>query len=430
MNNGVPPPPQPILPSEFTIQLYNPDQQVIVRWHAGTWISAEYWEFEMPQQSFRQPSVSALDRTQSDPTASETTPKLGFKWKRDGKLSKDYICSLSEKSTNPDGSKRKHKEPDITVALFRHFKEITVYEPNLTRVELEDPKGFEVVLLLGAVVIREVYNSLLREAFNLSDNGASSSTTILPSLTPRRGSREKTTSPPTLSTTTAAATDSRPPPTDPRTQWELDAEAARLKKAVEREAAEQRRLDAIETKRVKEMLDKESRKERERQKEIDRETERLKKIYGKEERKSFQQLQQQQQHNQHRTPGHPQRHSVHAPQHAPPPQQQQHHHQQPVTAYPPAPIARPHSASPAPTGPYIAHNLRPQQGNSTLAPPGNYGAPPAPQMSGARLGHSSNASGPIPPPRQQQPGPKKSFWRLRGGSEDDGRLQKQRSTVF
>lgn len=431
LNNGVPPPPQPVLPSEFIIQLYNPDQQVIVRWHAGTWISAEYWEFEMPQQSFRQPSTSALDRTQSDPTVSENTPKLGFKWKKDGKLSKDYVCSLSEKSTNPDGSKRKNREPDITLALFRHFKEITVYEPNLTRVEMEDHKGFEVVLLLGAVVIREVYNSNLRETFNLSDNEASSSTAILPSLHPRRGSREKPSSPPTVHIANSPPSDPRPPPTDPRTQWELDAEAARLKKQVEREAAEQQRLDAQETKRVKKMLEEETRKERERQKDIDRETERLKKIYGKEERKSFQQLQQQQ--KQSRPPTLPQRHSVHAPAYAPPPQQQQ---QQPITAYPPGPLQRPQSASPSPAaGPYIAHNLRPsQQGSPNLAPPGSYSPSPPPHlMSGAQLGNFSSASGPQQQ-QQQQAAPKKSFWRLKGGSggedQGQGRLRKERSTVF
>lgn len=456
LNSGIPPPPQPVLPSEFIIQLYNPDQQVIVRWHAGTFFSAEYWEFEMPQQSFRQPSTSALDRTQSDPTASANTPKLGFKWKKDGKLSKDYVCSLSEKSTNPDGSKRRNREPDITVALFRHYKEITVYEPNLTRVDLEDAKGFEVVLLLGAVVIREVYSSNLRETFNLHDTeAASSAAAILPSLTPRRGSREKTTSPPTTlpPTASSAPTDSRPPPTDPRTQWELDAEAARLKKSVEREAAEQRRLDAAETKRVKKMLEDETRKERERQKEIDRETDRLKKIYGKEERKSFQQLQQQQTQSQNqnqnqnqniRPPAVPQRHSVHAPfYNSPQPHHQQQQHQQqqqPVTAYPPAPFSRPHSASPAP---YIAQNLRPQQGSPNLAPPpGSYGYPP-PQMSGAQqprpqMGNFSSASGPSPLPpssqsqQQHQHAPKKSFWRMKGSSEDtsNARLQKQRSTVF
>ncbi|KAL2058882.1 hypothetical protein ABVK25_000174 [Lepraria finkii] len=192
LNGGVPPPPQPILPTEFTIQLYNPDQQVLVKLHAGTWKSDAYWEFVMPQQSFRQPSASVLDRTQSDPTASENTPKLAFRWKKEGKLSKDYVCSLSGKSTNPDGSKRKNREPDITIGIFKHFKEITIYEPNLQRVDMEDPKGLEVVILLGAVVIREVFNSNMRETFNITEsprrNSAENSTTTSanPNLLPRR----------------------------------------------------------------------------------------------------------------------------------------------------------------------------------------------------------------------------------------------------
>ena len=157
LNGGVPPPPEPILPSEFTIQLYSPDQQVVVKQKSAAWGGGHSWEFEMPQQTFRQPSVSSIDRAQNDPAALEVTPKIGFKWKKDSKLSKDLACFLSHKSTNPDGSKKKNKEPDITVAIFKSLKEITLYEPNLQRVEMEDMKGMEVVFLLGAVAIRYVY---------------------------------------------------------------------------------------------------------------------------------------------------------------------------------------------------------------------------------------------------------------------------------
>ena len=122
-NGGVPPPPQPILPNQFVIQLYNPDQQIAVRHHPSTWNSAQHWDFDMPQQTFRQPSASTLDRTQSDPTVSEATPKIEFKWKREGKLSKDLLCNLSGKTRNPDGSKRRNKEPDIPVSqdIVGHF---------------------------------------------------------------------------------------------------------------------------------------------------------------------------------------------------------------------------------------------------------------------------------------------------------------------
>ena len=357
----------------------------------------------MPQQSFRQPSTSTLDRTQSDPTASENTPKLGFKWKKDGKLSKDYVCTLSGKSTNPDGSKRKHKEPDITIALFRHFKEITIYEPNLSRVEMEDLKGLEVVLLLGAILIREVYHgNNMHEAFNISETHSSNpsqSATARSEQAFRKHPDHASFSQPSVAPhpnqpalpLRHSSANPLPPPTDRRSQWELDAETARLKKQVEQEERECRRAKAEETKRVKRMLEEEDRRRRERQKEVDQETERLRRVYGKEERQSLQQLSQ----------------------------------GQAVTSYPPAPMQRPHSASPAP---YIAHNLRPQhqrppQHGPYVQRPGKSAAAAATASSSAFLPQSR----PAPP----QMAPKKSsFWHVGNREEDPSRLSKQRSTVF
>lgn len=377
----------------------------------------------MPQQSFRKPSTSALDRTQNDPTASETTPKLGFKWKKDGKLSKDYVCTLSGKSTNPDGSKRRNREPDITIALFRHFKEITIYESNLSRVEMEDLKGLEVVLLLGAIVIREVFSSTIREAFNITETpsrrsstehnstAASLSHSSNPDLPPRRHRHSSLPSDPGPPLPGSA----RPPPTDPRSQWELDLETARLRKEVEAERRERRRADHAETKRVKRMLEEEERKAREKQKEIDRETERLKKVYGKEQKQSLQQLGQRP-----------------VPQ---PPSRSQHQHPLPATSYPPAPPHRPQSASiPYASSPYLASNLRPPPPSSSAGP----------YLHPADIASASGYIGPSATPSpflgtaagradgESAPGPKRSFWSLRGGGAegDGGRLTKQRSTVF
>ena len=281
----------------------------------------------MPQQTFRQPSVSALDRTQNDPTASETTPKINFKWKRDGKLSKDLVCNLSGKSTNPDGSKRKNKEPDITIALFRHLKEITIYEPNLSRVEMEDPKGLEVVLLLSAVVIREVFFGQMKEVFNITEtprqnelvprkSSAPSSARVLQDHVPhsrrppQRGSQDhpqvsrSSGSRPPLQVQTS---NPRPPPTDPRSQWEIDVETARLKKQVEHEERERKRAEHAEMKRVKKMIEAEEREARRRQAEVDAETERLKREYAAEQRRLEQRTS-----KPHTPPRHeiPQRHSV------------------------------------------------------------------------------------------------------------------------
>ena len=381
----------------------------------------------MPQQSFRRPSTSVLDRTQSDPTASETTPKLGFKWKKDGKLSKDYVCSLSGKSTNPDGSKRRNKEPDITIALFRHFKEITIYEPNLSRVEMEDLKGLEIVILLGAIVIREVFSTNIREAFNITEpptrrssaehhattNSLSRPTN--PDLPPRRHRQSS------LSVDLAPPPpgSGRPPPTDPRSQWELDLETARLRKAVEAEQRDRRRAEAAETQRVKRMLEEEERRAREKQKEIDRETERLKRVYGKEQRQTLQQLGQR-------------------PTSQQPPQPQHSQQNLPVTAYPPAPLERPHTASiPHASHPYIASNLRPPP-SSFSSSSGPYLHRPDIASSNGYVGPSassstffSDASGRLNG-RPAGAVPKKSFWSLRGGGANghEGKLTRQRSTVF
>ena len=168
-NGGVPPPPEPVRPIEFIVQLYNPDQQVIVRAKPGSWGGSTSYEFSLPQTTFRLPSASALDRTQDDPAASLNTPKLNFVWRKEGKLSKDYVCYMTGRSTDQI-VKKKHRDPDITIALFRSLREVTIYEPNLYRVDLEDPKGLEEVLLLSAATIKDVYvQNNVNEMFNIQE---------------------------------------------------------------------------------------------------------------------------------------------------------------------------------------------------------------------------------------------------------------------
>jgi hypothetical protein len=273
------------------VQLYNPDQQVKVKQKPGSWGSAPSWEFELPQQSFRQPSTSSIDRTQHDPAASELTPRIAFKWKKDGKFAKDLACFLSGKTVNPDGSKRRNKEPDITVAIFKALKEVTLYEPNLQRVEIEDLKGFEVVLLLSAVVIGDVYFGQMEQAFNISTPPAGRATSTSPrppaavlALYGRRSSSptdpRKKVSSPGRPVVNVPQRDGRIPPTDPRSQWEIDAETARLKKQANAEERERKRQEAIEQKRIKKMLEAEEKEKKRKQVEVEKETERLKKIYG------------------------------------------------------------------------------------------------------------------------------------------------------
>ena len=280
-NGGVPPPPEPVLPAGFAIQLYNPDQQISVRQKHGSWGSTPSWEFEMPQQTFRQPSASALDRSQHDPAGSDTTPKIAFRWRKDSKLSKDLACFLSGKSTNPDGSKNKNKEPDITVAIFKSLKEVTLYEPNLQRVEIEDLKGLEVALLLGAAVIRDVYFGNMKETFNIA--GAATSPRNSPPIVGLNTFASGALNTSSAATPGSPTRDPRVPPTDPRTQWEIDAETARLKRLANEEERQRQRNVEAEQRQIKKMLEAEEKEQRRRQGEIDRETERLRRQYGQED---------------------------------------------------------------------------------------------------------------------------------------------------
>lgn len=263
----------------------------------------------MPQSSFRLPSASALDRTQDDPAASDITPKISFKWKRDGKLTRDISCYLAGKMT-ADG--KKNKEPDIIVAMYKSGKDqnsLTLYEPNMHRVDVEDVKGLEVVFLLGAAVIKDIFFNASREMFNIGTPSAAQNTKRKnsgPVIGGRKNSGStppmmtgavfQSSSPPRMSNIPPsqippqqanrrqqAQPTSRPSPADPRTQWEIDAETARLKAIVaEEERKEKLREKEVlrEQKRIKKMLEEEERERQRREAEVARETERLRKEYG------------------------------------------------------------------------------------------------------------------------------------------------------
>lgn len=285
LNGGVVPPPEPILPTEFAIQLYNPDQQIVVKYRPATFTKDAAWEFEMPQQTFREPSSSALDRSQHDPVALDLTPKVRLKWKKDSKFNKDLTCYQSGRSLNPDGTRQRNKEPNITMAILKNFKEVTLYEPNFNRIEIEDMKGFEVVLLVGAVVIRDVYFSPMKETFNLGADGRKASTTSpqLSSTSPVPVITSGLIQSPPQHQPALPVRHPRIPPTDPRTQWEIDTETARLQRQAAEEEKERQRRDAAEQRRIKKMLEAEEKETRRRQAEVDKETERLRKLYGQED---------------------------------------------------------------------------------------------------------------------------------------------------
>ncbi|OTA91613.1 hypothetical protein M434DRAFT_397127 [Hypoxylon sp. CO27-5] len=272
--NGAPPLPVPLIPDGFTIQLYNPEQQVAMKGEKSTWTGKESWEFEMPQHSFPLPSSSRIDREQTNTAASTLSPKILFKWKRDSKFSKDMTCYMI--GTSVGG--RKSKDPDITVAMYKHGREssVTIYEPNVRRLNIEDRKGLEVVLLLGAEVIREIYLSPNRDSFNIA--GAPSR---------RKNSRPTPTSSasPTHTHFMTSALGDVPPPatTSPITQQPtppIDAETKRVQAFVEQEQREREKRDRAEQKRIKKMLEEEERERKRRDAEVAKETERLRKQFG------------------------------------------------------------------------------------------------------------------------------------------------------
>lgn len=384
----------------------------------------------MPQTSFRTPSASTLDRTLSDPGADATTPHINFAWRKEGRLGKDMTCYLTGKSTDVTGKKaRKNKEPDIAVAMFSGLKEITIMEPNLYRVEMEDYKGLEVALLLGGAVIRDLFFYNPRESYHIIDpnlrknsggirtrKGSSPlepSTIMAPTMTPqpvvqmqRPPQRPVQTSRPAATPTPHAQssrndakrtslpplrTQNQPAPKlDPRQQWEIDAETARLKAHVEAEAREQQRQAEVrrrqqeqeEERRTRQFLEQEERKRkheeqerRRRQAEVDQETQRLRRQFGDQSNLL-------------------------------PPSQHHHRHSVPLAQAPfenrPVPAARP--------GPYLYPN--------------------GPQPVASQSTFFSNGL-PTPIAQQQQKMKKKSFWGLRSSSDSNtNTLRKKQSSMF
>ncbi|UKZ53179.1 hypothetical protein TrVGV298_006971 [Trichoderma virens] len=282
-NQNGSPPNVPITPDSFSVLLYNPDQNIVVKRNAGGWNRADSWGFEMPERTFKLPSVSKLDQETGSNDVSDLSPKIMFHWKRDGRLNRDMTCYMSGKIAGG----KKSKEPDITVAMYRSHKQgdaVCIYEPNMARVEVEDRKGLEVVLLLSAVVVRDLHFAPRQNPFNVS--GAAPA--------PRRGSRPLAPSPndPTLVSGALADTPSpgpthtppaRPSPaSNAAKQAEIDAETRRLQAMVAEEERQRRaRLAREEEEKTRRMLQQEEdARRRQKQAEIDAETERLRRQYG------------------------------------------------------------------------------------------------------------------------------------------------------
>ncbi|KAK4217866.1 hypothetical protein QBC37DRAFT_24132 [Rhypophila decipiens] len=288
-----------MIPDNFNIQLYNPDQSVTVKMLQGGWNKTDNWEFELPVQTFKLPSTSELDRDPGRGSPADLVPRIMFRWKKDGKLSRDMTCYMCGKNLGG----RKNKEPDITIAFFKASRDsvVTIYEPNLHRVEVEDRKGLELVLLFGAEIIKDLYLNPKPDVFNVSGTAA----VIATNGGKRKNSRPSGGTPPVAMSgalgTNNTTPGSRPSPTQAShsasaisssaaakptqglpgpSSAEIEAETRRLQAMVEREEREREKRERAEQKRIKKMLEEEEKEARRREAEIAKETERLRKKYG------------------------------------------------------------------------------------------------------------------------------------------------------
>lgn len=154
-------PPRHLLPGSFTLSLYSPDSSVTVTLKSSA-LRGNVWEFLLPQRSFPRPSNSHIDASYTPPQ----TDYLLFRWRKEGGvLSRAQLkCSL----VGGGGG----EEPDSQLAMYTGVGdragrgEMSIYESNFRRVEIQDPKGLDMVLLLSARVINDVWFLPSRGTFN------------------------------------------------------------------------------------------------------------------------------------------------------------------------------------------------------------------------------------------------------------------------
>ncbi|EFZ02883.1 hypothetical protein X797_000853 [Metarhizium robertsii] len=268
--------PFPMTPEAFNVLLYNPDQSIAVKRNHGSWSKSNTWDLEVPERSFKVPSSSQIDRD-TTPAIPELAPKVVFRWKKDGRLSKDMTCYMSGRSVGG----KKSKEPDITIAMFQAGKNesaVTIYEPNMARVEVEDRKGLEVALILSAEVIRDLYLVPRQDPFNTTGGpGPSAPKTSRPSASPPQQM------PMASGALGPGVSPAVPGAGPPALQSSVDAETRRLQAMVaeeKRQAREREKRDEEEQKRIRKMLEQEEKERRRREAEVEKETERLRKQYG------------------------------------------------------------------------------------------------------------------------------------------------------
>lgn len=180
----------------------------------------------------------------------------------------------------------------------RGLGEITIYQSNLKRVEVEDLKGLEVVLLLSAMAIGDIWFLPTNQMFNLNPpiKGGAGGTSR-----GRKNSFPLVVSPPAVTVSVP-----QPPTTSPqlgrppagasfasRFQQQQEAHQRRhstppdgdveYARRLHDEAVKKRALAEQEQENIRRMIaEEEARDRRMREEEIERETERLRRIYERE----------------------------------------------------------------------------------------------------------------------------------------------------
>lgn len=173
--------PQFRIPSKAVIRLLNPDFDITLTQHTPSGpFATPYWEFALPKLPFHQPTPSLLD--QAHPPTSELAY---FRWKKEGVLSRSTLKCTYHPDKIPGSGKRGVDEPDITIALFANWEgsgkdaggpfqgkgELTVFEPNQRRLEIQDWKGLEIALVCTARCLADVWFG--KDAKGLFQVGAS-----------------------------------------------------------------------------------------------------------------------------------------------------------------------------------------------------------------------------------------------------------------
>ncbi|KAA8909963.1 hypothetical protein FN846DRAFT_583727 [Sphaerosporella brunnea] len=258
--------PRVLRPSEFTLNLYNPSSAVTII-HKHSAIRGDYWQFRLPRSSFLPPTKSSIDASYRPPTP-PANELLTFRWKKVGGLMTrpQLQCVLA--------SHGKGDEPDLAVAMYYGLGdkagkgEMSVYESNFRRVDCMDLKGLELVLVITARVINDVWWGDVAAAFNsphvFAKQKGKSAAAPIPETIPK-----------TTATTTTSTTDAQgrsfaqrftalqsedkilasPTPEELRVQRKIEKEQEEiLRMLLAEEEAEKRRIEA-ETERLRRMVD-------------------------------------------------------------------------------------------------------------------------------------------------------------------------------